>query len=429
MTTHIKMTSRQIPALRGVFGTWVYYSSMVRLGDVVRYVKTADEIHKSEKLSQMIQRELKDARARDISQYLCDQDERFLNSLVVAVYGGTPQWFPLGRITRSPEGLQTEQIGTDDLATIGFLSLSGQERFFALDGQHRLAGIRLAIKQCRDRADDEINVLFVAHSETPAGRQRTRRLFTTLNKRAKAVAKGAIIALDEDDAMAIVCRRLVEEHAWFTGSRIAYQATNNMPTGNTEAFTTLGALYDTLGALFCGVYGGDSEKLRFYRPSDPEMEGWYKRAEEFFGLCHKHFASFRRFCEAGDDFGAVTTAQRNKRGGSVLFRPIGLIMLAEVLAALTRRHKKSNIGDIFSHVAGIPWRLSKPPFAGVIWDSRAERMVTGTRVLCRDLVLFVLGEDLPRRKLASKYAKAKGLSVSDAETYLDGLSRVNAIGG
>lgn len=35
-------------------------------------------------------------------------------------------------------------------------------------------------------------------------RERTHRLFTTLNKSAKPVAKADIIALDEDDTMAII---------------------------------------------------------------------------------------------------------------------------------------------------------------------------------------------------------------------------------
>jgi len=61
---------------------------------------------------------------------------------------------------------------------------------------------------------------------------RTRRLFTTLNKTAKAVTKGEIIALDEDDVMAIVVRNLVENHPHFTEQRVLIVAQANLPATN-----------------------------------------------------------------------------------------------------------------------------------------------------------------------------------------------------
>ena len=50
---------------------------------------------------------------------------------------------------------------------------------------------------------DEVSVIFVAHEATSQGLERTRRLFTTLNKTDRPVSKGDIIALDEDDVVAI----------------------------------------------------------------------------------------------------------------------------------------------------------------------------------------------------------------------------------
>jgi len=61
--------------------------------------------------------------------------------------------------------------------------------FLFSTGKHRLAGIRKALQEDDDLGLDEINVLFVAHQETAEGRQRTRRLFITLNKRVRPVSK------------------------------------------------------------------------------------------------------------------------------------------------------------------------------------------------------------------------------------------------
>ena len=102
---------------------------------------------------------------------------------------------------------------------------------------------------------DEVSVIFVAHKETENGLERTRRLFTTLNKTARPVSKGNIIALDEDDVMAIYMRRLIEDTELFTEKRIAFVPSNNMPVAKTTGLTTIGNLYDVLTILFTNAPG------------------------------------------------------------------------------------------------------------------------------------------------------------------------------
>lgn len=424
--TKTKMV-KLVPSLRGVFGSWVYYSSLLTLQDVASHVKIAEEIHSNKKLSDMIQRELKRRRAKEIADYLCTQSERFLNSLVVAVYGGEPKWYALSEVQPSASGLDPAMLSDRDLASVGFLELSGEEVFFTLDGQHRLAGIRKALEKANDLVLDEINVLFVAHKETLEGRQRTRRLFTTLNKRAKPVSKGAIIALDEDDTMAIICRRLVEEHDWFSGEKVAYQATNNMPVSNQKALTTIGALYDLISILFCKIYGAKREELKYYRPSDKVLDNWYDKVESFFVSFYNHFSDFREFCDAGDSFASVTKKYRNNDGGSVLFRPIGLIILVEVVGRLRKKHKNMDVDKVLCHISKIKWNLNEYPFRDIIWNSAAKRMETGTKVLCIELVLYVAGVDSVSDSALNKYVKAKGVSQSEAERFVENLTRLEPI--
>ena len=420
---------RFVPAVRGIFGSWVYYSALLTLRDVADHVKVADEIHPNKKLSEMIQRELKKKRATEIAEYLCTQTERFLNSLVVAVYGGEPKWYALSEVRPNTPELDASGLDEEKLASVGFLSLTGEEVFFALDGQHRLAGIRKALDQGGNLDHDEINVLFVAHKETLEGRQRTRRLFTTLKKRAKPVAKGAIIALDEDDTMAIVCRRLVEEHEWFMEKRITYQATNNMPISNRSAITTIGALYDLLTVLFCNVYGAKREMLKYYRPSEKKLDDWYYKAVVLFEALYEFFPAFHEFCEAIDNFSEVTEKYRNPDGGSVLFRPIGLIILIETLWKMQSYYKNADIRDLVRHISNINWTLDEPPFTGIIWDSAAHHMVTGRKVLCRELVLYIAGQDNVRESIIKKHAKAKGVSQAESVRFINGFERLEAFNG
>jgi DNA sulfur modification protein DndB len=71
---------------------------------------------------------------------------------------------------------------------------------FAIDGQHRLAGMKEAVVSQPALGADEVSLVLVAHQTSKSGLERTRRLFTTLNKTARPVGKGEIIALDENDA-------------------------------------------------------------------------------------------------------------------------------------------------------------------------------------------------------------------------------------
>lgn len=55
-------------------------------------------------------------------------------------------------------------------------------------------------------------IFFVAHLETDEGRERTRRLFATLNTYARPISDRETVVISEDDAFAIATRRLIDEY-------------------------------------------------------------------------------------------------------------------------------------------------------------------------------------------------------------------------
>ena len=138
---------RVLPALRGMMGDWIYYSCLMDLRTLADRVDYADDIHSSTQLSSMIQRQLKEYRAKQIATYIKTQTERLFNALVVATHRGEPNWHALSSVksgTDAPDELAS--LDGQTLASVGFLTLRGDERLFALDGQHRLAGIKTAVK-------------------------------------------------------------------------------------------------------------------------------------------------------------------------------------------------------------------------------------------------------------------------------------------
>lgn len=377
--------SLALPALRGTFGDWTYYSAVIPLPELARRVSFANEIHDNKELSTWIQRSLKGGRADDIADYLRKEPERFFNSLVIALYGGTPEWVPLA-VRSGREG--SPKLGSS-AESLGVLQLSGAEKLFAVDGQHRLAGMKRLMeappKEAAGAAPtavlDLVSVLFVAHRIDR--KERTRRLFTTLNKTAIPVSKMERIALDENDVMAIVVRRMVEEHPWFRSPRIAMHHTNNLGRDDGVALTTIGNLYDVLRVLFLQLSGAKKKDLEYNRPPDSELNKYYEAATKYFKKLSDVEPALQKYFEANEPE-TVCQHHRTVDGGSVYFRPMGLALMTDVAMRL----QAEKPGNWWEWLVLLPRRLDQVPFAGTIWSHR-NTMDPKHRVLCRDLLLYM----------------------------------------
>jgi DNA sulfur modification protein DndB len=377
-----------LPALRGNFGDWTYYSTVIPMPELADRVSFADDIHDNAALSSWIQRSLKGNRAGDIAEYLRIQPERFFNSLVIALYGGTPQWVPIKLPTPSKNG---PDLGSA-AEVLGVLHLSGGEKLFAVDGQHRLAGMKRFLSDHAKAAestrsntavDDLVSILVVAHRVDR--KIRTRRLFTTLNKTAVPVSKMERIALDENDAMAITARRLVEDHKWFQSPRIAMHHTNNLGRDEGVALTTIGNLYDILRDLFLAVGDFKKKELEFIRLSDAKLDSYYKLADSYFGALAEIEPALKAYFDAKDP-SEICSENRTTDGGSVYFWPIGLALMTDV--AMTLRTEKGS--EWKEWLAVLPKRMEDAPFRGTIWSHRKTIDAKG-KILCRDILLYMCG--------------------------------------
>ena len=402
-----------LPALRGIIGNRAYYSCLMSLHELAARVNYAKEIHSNQSLSDMIQRALEDRRSKEIADYLRDNADRFFNSLVVAVYDGEPSWHPLSGVKSRYDTQHTLDLSEETIESVGFLTLRGDEKLFALDGQHRLAGIKRAIRDGLNDADDEVSVIFLGHRNTADGLEATRRLFTTLNKTARPVSKNAIIALDEDDVMAICVRRLIEDSRFFEGDNAAFIGSSNMPVSNKHSLTTIGNLYDVLGILFSRA-STDIKKtkgeLKKDRPSETILSRYADLAVRFFAMTEKYVAEIGEYFER-DEKEAVVAKYRGRHGGSLLFRPVGLWIFASVVAELSQNMV---LEEAVHHASQLPRTLSEVPFVGLMWDSNSGNVSSTHRTLIRDLLLYIAGVgSVVEAELKERYRRAIG--ADDAE--------------
>jgi DNA sulfur modification protein DndB len=74
-----------LPALKGRMGDWAFYTTLMKLSEVNERIWLSDEIYQNKGLSDMVQRLVKSERAKEISEYLKTENERFFPAMVVAV--------------------------------------------------------------------------------------------------------------------------------------------------------------------------------------------------------------------------------------------------------------------------------------------------------------------------------------------------------
>ncbi|MCV4263547.1 DGQHR domain-containing protein [Pseudomonas capsici] len=377
------MTQRLLlPCLRGAIGNWVTYTCLMRLSDIKDLISFADDLHKNKNLSQLIQRQLKKERKKEIGDYLLNDEEAFFNSLVVAVYEGEPRWHQFDKIGSNTLGIEDFEAPDYALESMGYLSLSREEKIFALDGQHRLAGIQYALEKDEDIGRQQISVIFLAHFNNAAGLKRTRRLFTTLNKRAKPVNKDAIISLDEDDICACATRYLVEESSFFEGDRLKYQATNNIGYADYKNLTTIGNLYDLVKVIIKEGCGLSPKEIDNYRGGEEEKVRYFDLVESVFSYMFSTIPCLIAFDEAESDASReqVIISHRNKEsGGHFLYRPAGLKIYLQAMCKYAKLNKSLNFEDacfkFIEKTRDVDLWLESDFLRDVIWDSSKKTIM------------------------------------------------------
>lgn len=414
-----------LPAVKHKMGNREYILCAMPAHEVVARVSLAADITGKDMLlsemtvedvlpSEKLQRRLKEKRLNDIAKYL-GTDDRFFSVLVIALCGNTARW-------RAFSNLKGEGVGEQHKEALGFLSLTGAEEMYALDGQHRLRGLKKAIEPDKAVRNDMVSLLIVHHdTDRPkTGRQASRRLFTVLNKHAEKPAKRDIIYLDEDNLVAVTVRRLIEssEYADMFGleTRVHESAVNQFPQPDTTScFTTVGTLYDCVLALAISHTGKAKKDIE----NSPVVAA---NVDEMCELVRRVFWKIRKSVGEVDQYFKVNGKNAKKLNeivrrcnkNQVLFRPMGLKQLIECACALRKKRADKSIEKCAEICCQqLPLDMQESPLAGLVWDVKQEKVIVKGFPVLKAIYQHVLGVGKTSKTAEAELEKKYQNAVND----------------
>ena len=385
------------PAIQGTMGRWQYYTVKMSMRELADNVKFAADIYDDRTLDDAIQRVLNESRVKtDIVAYLIRQPDRFFSSIVVAALGGNPKWYPI--TMEDDERFQLFRDDTRLSETFGVLSFDGKQDYYALDGQHRLAAIKALVDPNSDVSpdaptgfkDEEVSVIVVVPREAEEHEEfltRYRRLFGNLNRYAKPTDAVTNIIMDEDDAFAIVTRRLITEHDFFRYSgrqresaRIKTKKGKNLRATD-SFFTSLETLYAVNIALLSSRYrknsGWNSEGVRDhreflkFRPNEEALEELFDELCLYWDALIEELPVLQEIPSNMRDHSAPSGDRGTQ--DNFLFWPIGQELLADVARDLMdmRQPDPANptpesVRAALDGLSNLTWEAHRTPWRNLV---------------------------------------------------------------
>ena len=418
----MSMEAIKIPAIRGKIGNTVFYCTTLTFKQISTMVKKVDgELHTANSLKEQIQRSLTDNYIK-IKDYILKREDRFFDSLVLAIYDGDPMWKEV-----------RFEIDEESYYNVGLLELTGQEKIFPVDGQHRVEGIRAAVSENEELGKETISVMLIGHQNTPEGMEKSRRIFSTLNRYVKPVRLGDIIALDEDDIVAIVTRELLETYSLFMCNRIKISNSKSMPQSDKEAFTSLMTLYDCHKAIYrtyiCQKEQKNYNKTQLndtlkYRPSDEIINEFNRLLTGFWDCMQLTFEEIRDYKNDNSN-NPAEELRSTENGGNLFFRPIGLLPFVEAVARIKLSSQKT-YDEIIRGYSNLDRNVHSDMWDMILWNPRTNRMLMRNQSLVYYLLLHMIDASVLTEKeksqMINKYATVYNIDAQEARQRINSIT-------
>ena len=396
--------------IKARMGDTEYYITKMPAGELVNSVGVAKEMPEWPDMTaeEKMQRECDIRRiVEEIVPYVIEDPDHFFSSLIVDIYSGFED-IRFESVEDAVNGIPAAYAVP--MKGMGFITLPGSERLIALDGQHRLLSLRIAIKGLMgipagtknfpsmnalsphpELAKDEVCVILVRHTDTA----KIRKIFNKINKYAKQTSRSDNIITSDDDTFAVIARRLIREGeplGKIDGIDLVNWKSNTL-SQRSKNLTTLSALY-TIAETMLKDKNYSSKVL----PDKDELKSAYQRVADFWRICLSRVEVFQQYL-------ALTKEDRpvsRLREENLLMKPVTQMALAH--AALFADRHGIDWEAVAEKLNQIDWRFDNTMWFNIlVIGSANKKMITGKdsiRSAGAVITYMVMGEYMNRTELA-----------------------------
>ena len=403
-----------VAAMKARLGDTDYYILSMKAKELVDKVTIPKDLEgwSNWSVEELYQRDINYHRVRtQIAPYLASDESRFFGAVIVTAlnFGDDVSFEPLTDVaTKGLPGLYRSAA-----ASMGFLTFTGGEILVPLDGQHRLKAIQFAVSGRDQRgqeipnlrpnselAKEDITVILVAF-ET----EKARKIFTKVNRYAKATTTGQNIITEDDDIVAVLAREVANK---CMGGRLA-KFTSNTLRAKDRHFTTLAIVYNCNWDIITRFFEEKPEKAEL--PALAKQQLWRTKIFEVWNTVLDGIDVFSDAVadktEAGDD------ARRELRRTSLLGKPVVQECVVAAFVQLTGALTNMSAQEACERLNALPWSITEEDlevWRYVLWSGGAKdgKIVTKNRKLATSLIVHLAGGRLTeesRAKMEKDYWK------------------------
>lgn len=398
-----------IGCIQAKMGNTPYYIAKMSAGELIDRVGIAKELPEWSDMSadEKMQREYDLKRiVEDMVPYIVDDPDRFFGSLIIDIFSGFDEIVFESAAEALPTLPAAYRVPMKDM---GFLTLPGKERLIALDGQHRLLALKIAIKGIMgvpagekmtpainrlephpELANEELSVIFVEHTDT----KKIRKIFNKINKYAKQTSRGDNIVTADDDIFAVISRRIIsdgEPLSPINGIDIVNWKSNTL-SQRSKHLTTLSAVYTISTVLL-----KDEKFSTKVLPEEEKIESAYDTVSEFWKTLLSDLEVFQEYVERT----RLDKPVSSMRDSNLLLKPVTQMALAHV----GRMAKNKGIAwkDVVEKLNKISWSFENELwFNLLVIGSANKRMITGkeaVRGVGMVISYLVMGDRMTKAEL------------------------------
>lgn len=326
------------PAMQGVMGGREYYSCLMKLSTIPKMFTYRDWAAFTPE--QREQRVLNQKRVPEIAKYISDNEDGYLFASITASYKCNVTFVSNSK---------------DNNSNLGELRMEFDDADFVInDGQHRCAGIALALKDNPALGEEMISVLLFPYENL----SRVQQMFSDLNRNVAKTSKSIDILYDKRDQISRVTLEVIERVNAFHG--MVDKDSVSLPVRSVKLFT-LSAIYDATNELLI------SKNETTYNED-------LSRAIEYWETVSEFIPMWKKVCSG--DMKSIDLRQEFICAHSVVLRAIGTIG-----AELFDRHPDEWRMRL-SKLNSIDWRKINPDWENIcivansVVSNRQARMAT-----------------------------------------------------